>query len=103
MSRRRISKAMAKKIARERMDILLGLAEIEMREGRATYSRKYVELAARIGMRYNTPMGKQKRSYCSKCRSYFVFPTNASVRLKNGRIVITCAECGTVSRYPFKR
>jgi len=103
MSRRRISKAAAKKIARERMDILLQLAENEMRENRRSYSRKYVELACRISMRYNTPMGKHKRSYCPKCRSYFLFPKNASVRLKNGRIVITCAECGNISRYPFKR
>lgn len=102
MSRRQISKAAAKKIARERMDILLRLAETEMRVGKPSYSRKYVDLATRIGKRYNEPIGKRKRDFCPKCRSYYVFPRNASIRLRNGRIIITCAECGMISRYPFK-
>jgi len=57
------------KIARERIEILLNMAEKEFRKhpGR---SARYVELARKIGTRYNVRLTKeQKRKFCKNCNT----------------------------------
>lgn len=102
MAKRRIPKREAKSIARERIEILFGLTEQEMRKGKPERARRYLDLALRIGMRYKISMSKWKRNFCPNCKTYYRFPDGASVRLKNGRIVVTCNSCGNIARYPFK-
>jgi len=84
------------------MDRLFELTEQEMRRGRRERAKRYIELARRIGMRYNVPVGKWKRRFCSRCLSYYIFPVNASVRVDRGKIIIKCANCDGISRYPYK-
>lgn len=103
MSRRRIPKGAARRIARERMERLFELTEQEMKSGRSDRARRYVELAVRIGMRYNVSANRWKRRFCPVCNSYYMFPSSASVRLNRRRIIIKCLNCGHISRYPYKR
>ena len=103
MSKRRIPKRTSRRIARERIELLLELSEQEMKCGREDRVRRYIELALRIGMRYNVSVARWKRRFCPTCKSYYLFPSNASIRLKKGRIIVTCHTCGNIARYPFKR
>jgi ribonuclease P protein subunit RPR2 len=95
---------MERRIALERMEILFRQAEREALLGRAARARRYVDLARRIGMRYNVRVPPEfKRRFCKECRAYFVPGVNARVRVGRGRLVVTCTLCGSIQRLPFSR
>ncbi len=94
-----------KKIAKERVRILFDQAESEF-DKHPERSKRYVELARKMGMRYNVRLAKRmKMRFCSKCLSYLRPGVNCRVRTRNDKqsVVITCLECGNVSRYPYIR
>ncbi len=94
---------MERRIALERMEVLFGLAEKEALQGHATRARRYVDLARRLGMRYNVRVPPEfKRRFCKDCLAYLVPSVNARVRVGRGRVVITCLGCGAIQRLPFR-
>src|SRR5438552_18720642 len=103
MAKRR-HRGMERRIALERMTTLFHLAEGEALQRHAGRARRYVELATRIGMRYNVRVPAPfKRSACKTCLP-FLFPSVAArVRVGRGRVVVTCTTCGAVQRYPYRR
>lgn len=91
------------KIARERIQILFSEAEKAAKE-RPDLAKRYVELARRIGMRYNVRMPRNlKRKYCKYCHSYLRYGVNASLRLKRGSVIIKCFSCNRTMHYPYKK
>lgn len=90
------------KIAGERMEILFGLAgkEAKKHPGR---SRRYIELARKIGMRYNVRMPKEmRRQVCRKCNSLLVPGFSCRIRMDGRKtVIVTCLHCGSLSRYPY--
>ncbi len=93
---------MERRIAHERMEVLFGLAEKEALQGHAARARRYVDLARRLGMRYNVRMPPEfKRRFCKMCLAYLVPAVNARVRVGRGRVVVTCLACGAIQRLPF--
>lgn len=100
---KRRHRGMERRIALERMEILLVLAEKEALGRRGLRARRYVELARRLGMRYNVRMPPRfRRRYCRKCLAYFVPAINARIRIGESRVTITCLSCGLVERYPYR-
>ncbi len=94
---------MERRIALERMQVLFRLAEKEALRGHASRARRYVDLARRIGMRYNVRVPPEyRRRFCHKCLAYLVPSVNARVRVGRGHVVITCLSCGTIQRLPFR-
>lgn len=94
-----------KKIARERISILLKLAEAEVSE-HPERSKRYAELARTIGTRYKVRLPKKyKRRICKKCRAYMKPGVNCTVRLvpKERCVVWRCSECGKERRYPYSK
>lgn len=86
-------------VAHERMGILLKEAERAVRAGRSDRARRYVDLARKIGMRHNVPLERSwKRWVCAGCGTYLVPGRNATVRVRTGRTVVTCKDCGAVKR-----
>lgn len=101
---KRRHRGMERRIALERMTTLFGLAESEALHGRAGRARRYVELARRLGMRYNVRVPAAfKRSFCKKCLSFLLPPVSARIRVGRGRIIVTCTACGAVQRFPYRR
>jgi ribonuclease P protein subunit RPR2 len=91
------------RIARERIEILLSLAEKELRK-RPKRSRRYVELARKIGMRYNVRLTKQqKRSFCKACDTLLKPGVTSKQRTEKGVIIIKCQNCNKIYRYPFRK
>jgi len=85
------------KIARERIGILFD----EARKTQDTkLCKRYMQLAKKIGMRYNVRLGDKKKMFCKQC--FYYFGANAKRRLKNGKISITCPGCGHISRQSYK-
>ncbi|MCC6051343.1 MAG: hypothetical protein LM580_11585 [Thermofilum sp.] len=93
-------------LARERVAILLELAEEVLREDEAL-ARRYVELAFRIAAKARLKLPRRlKRRYCRRCKTPLVPGLTARVRVKRGcggrRLVVTCLRCGFIRRYPLK-
>ncbi|HEC57643.1 MAG TPA: ribonuclease P [Candidatus Syntrophoarchaeum butanivorans] len=98
--RRRRRKALIREIAKERIIRLFELAE-----DCPERSRRYLQLAKRIGMRYRVRIPPDlKRRMCKGCAVLLIPGRNARVRLhrRRGYITTTCLECGRVMRVPYK-
>ncbi len=94
---------MERRIALERMDVLLHLAEKEALARHEVRARRYVDLARRIGMRYNVRVPPEfRRRFCKKCLAYLVPSLNARVRVGSGRLTVTCLTCGSIQRLPYR-
>lgn len=91
------------KIARERIDILLDLAEKEFRK-HPERSRRYIELVKKIGMRYNIRLAaEQKHSFCKRCNTLLKPGVTSEQRTQKGTIVIKCLKCNKIYRYPSEK
>jgi len=102
--RKKLDKLKEQKIARERIVRLFELAKKNL-ETHPERSRKYIELARKIGMRYNVRLTKdQKRSFCKKCNQLLIPGKTSEVRLDSKRklIIIKCLNCGNIYKYPYK-
>ncbi len=65
-------------------------------------SKRYVFLARRIGMRHRVRMPSHlKRRICKCCGAYLIHGASCRVRVRSGRVVTTCMECGHSKRIPY--
>ena len=91
------------KIAEERIEILLNLAKKTI--DKPKMSKKYVELARKIGKRYNVRLVKQqKMSFCKKCNQILIPGRTSENRMDSKKKVITikCTNCGNIYIQPYK-
>ena len=89
--------------AGERVQDLFGLAEAESARVGSVLPDRYVQLARRIGMRYNVRLAPELRElYCRGCSVYWVEGRTVRTRLRSGRRVRTCLRCGRVRRVPLR-
>lgn len=105
MRRNRFEKAKNRRlaIARERLAILLEMAEQRALSGEMGLADRYAQLARRIGMRYNIPMPRGfNLRFCRRCMCYLVPGKNARFRTSAGRLSRQCLGCGSVYRMPLK-
>lgn len=95
-----------KRIARERIEILLNQALSVYRE-HPELANRYVALARRLSMRYKVRIPKFWRLFiCRKCKGLMVPGFSGRVRLRRRRephIAFTCLKCGGVKRIPLRR
>ena len=97
-------KARRQRIARERIELLLKMAEQQALAGEMELANRYAFLARRIGMRYKVKMPRGfKLNYCRQCNSFLVSGSNARTRIHEGRITRQCLKCGTHYRLPIGR
>ncbi|MBN2042856.1 MAG: ribonuclease P [Candidatus Aenigmarchaeota archaeon] len=92
-------------IAKERIGILVSLAEKEAKR-HPERTKRYVDLARRIGMRYNVRLDKGTRiRICKECSSFLIPGYNCTVRTRSDKqsLVVTCNKCGSVKRYPYSK
>ena len=107
MSKRKIRKAVIKKIAQHRIEELFKLAKEYTVNNDIEKSRRYVYLAKRISMKSNfkipTPL---KRQICANCNAFLIPGINCRVRIKRRRsphVVYTCLECNHNKRYLIRK
>ncbi len=92
-----------KALAKERIKRLFEMADKSFRKD-PDRSHRYVQLARKIGMRYNVRIPREMRTmFCKKCYKYLKANINSRVRTRStqGAVVVTCLECGHVMRYPY--
>ncbi|MCI4360028.1 MAG: hypothetical protein L3J95_06430 [Thermoplasmata archaeon] len=90
--------------ARERVDDLFGLANVEATRPAPTYADRYVRLARRVGTRHNVRIPHEYRElYCRKCSSYWLEGRTVRTRFRAAHRVRTCLVCGATRRQPLRR
>jgi len=90
------------KIARQRISYLNRLADEMAACGRLDLAGRYLQLARKVGMKYNQRLPRGFRlKYCKHCRAYLMSGKNAVVRLKKGTLEVRCLRCGRVRRKPY--
>jgi len=92
-------------IANERIGILFALAEREFKKHKER-SKRYIQLARKIGMRYNVKIPKNlKGSFCKQCNSYLKPGVNCRVRANPAQkaVIMKCLDCGKITRHPYRR
>lgn len=90
-------------IAKERIDILFDLADEELKK-HPERSRRYVQLARKIGLRYNVRLPETvKKKFCKHCNT-LLKPSNSKTRLDKTTKTITvfCLSCKKAARHPYK-
>jgi len=94
---------LVREAAADRIETLYSLAFNMARAGELDLARRYLTLARKIGMRYTVRIPPRlKRSTCKECRTPMIPELTSRVRIRDGRRIVTCLECGKVMRYPFK-
>ncbi|MBI2077923.1 MAG: ribonuclease P [Euryarchaeota archaeon] len=82
---------------------LVSLAQTEQRGGDDASVKRYVQLARRIGMRYQVSLPPEiRRRICRSCDGVLVPGSTARHRVTDGRVNVTCLRCGAIKRYPFR-
>ncbi len=92
-------------IAKERIEILFNLAEKEFHKHPAR-SRRYVQLARKIALRYNIRLSKEmKRKFCKNCNNLLKPKIGAAEKIdkKTKIISVTCLNCKSVYRFFITR
>jgi ribonuclease P protein subunit RPR2 len=105
MRKNRFEKAKNKRlnIAKERISMLLDMAQQRAAAGEMDLADRYAQLARKIGMRYNLPMPKGfNLRFCRKCLKYLVPGKNTRFRTSAGKLSRQCLECGGIYRMPLK-
>jgi ribonuclease P protein subunit RPR2 len=91
-------------IAKERIFILFNLAEKEFKK-HPERSKRYIQLARKIGLRYNVRLPRElKKAFCKNCDILLKPGITSQVRLdKSSKTVNTiCLNCKRVYRFPYK-
>ncbi len=103
MPQKRFKKpAVQQNIAKERIEILFKQAK-EQFEKEPLLSKRYVQLARKIALKYKIRLPRElKRKICKHCHTFLVLGKNLRVRTQKGHLVYTCLECNEVMRFPFK-
>ncbi|MCS7123514.1 MAG: ribonuclease P [Candidatus Aenigmarchaeota archaeon] len=93
-----------KRIARERVEILLKLANEKLKTN-PELSKRYIQIAREICMRTNIRLGKYKRIFCKKCNTILVPGYTSVVRIERRKkiVKIICKSCGEKYRYPTNK
>lgn len=93
-------KSEEKKIALERIKTLFQEAESVFAKDKSLANR-YVSLARKIAMKVKARIPAElKRRFCKHCYAYLVPGVNSRVRIRLGKVVISCLECKRFMRIP---
>ena len=97
-------KVVRQRIAKERIDILLALAEKQALAGEMDLADRYAFMARKIGMRYQVKMPRGfNLKFCKRCLTYLVPSKNVRFRMTGGRLTRQCLKCSSYYRIPLRK
>lgn len=100
------ARAETKRIASERIEILLNLARGAFSED-SILAQRYVDIALRIAMSCRVRIPREYRmQVCKGCHSLLIPGETSRVRIRQRRephIAVTCLRCGAIKRMPMGR
>jgi len=60
---------------------------------------KEIKKIKRLAMSKNIPLKEKKKLFCKKCFSVY---RNPKIRIKKGKKIIECENCGFIARWKIK-
>ena len=93
-----------KKTVSERIERLMSQAK-KIFPDHPERSRRYIEMAKKLAMRYNVRLSpEQKSMFCKECLTLRTTETS-TVRTSPTQksVITTCKHCGNVSRKPYRK
>ena len=97
-----LSKTQQKKIAKERIEILLEEAKKAFKNA-PELSKRYISLARKISMKVKVQIPQEyKKLFCKKCHNFLQPGKTLRARVRNKVLVYYCKNCETIKRYPLK-
>lgn len=100
---KRRNKGEEKRIARNRVQVLLDRARAEALGPDADLADRYTAIARRVSTRYQLKAQPHlKIQVCKGCTTYRVPGRTSRTRIHSGRIVTTCLQCGRTDRHPLQ-
>ncbi len=90
--------------AEDRVKELFKLAEQELRRGNLERTKRYINLARKIGMKCQYTFPKElKRKFCKKCNMLLIPKISCEIKLnkKTKTMDIKCFNCNNIRRYPY--
>lgn len=91
-----------KRKAAEHVNELFSEAESAFKDN-PELSKRYVIIARKTAMKHKISFDRQKKmSFCKQCNAYLKKGVNSTVRVHDGRIILTCKECGFVRRFVYR-
>lgn len=104
-ARSRKLKAEAKRIAKERIDLLFSQA-LAVHKDYPELAQRYAGLARRLAMKYKVRIPRRWSLFiCRGCKGFMIPGFNCRVRLRRRRephLALTCLQCGRIKRIPLK-
>ncbi len=91
-----------KKLALKRINILYKKA-LKSYTQNLELSRRYIFLLWRIKQKAQVCIPQNIRSrFCRRCFIPWVIGRTISIRIRNGKIILRCKQCGYIKRLPFR-
>ena len=101
MARR--NKRRERRIATERVQRLLDLAEAAALAGHQGDADRYAALAWRVQGKYTlSPSPRLKAATCRACKAFLLPSVSSRTRVRGGKLTTTCLACGTARRRPLR-
>jgi len=97
---------LTKKFIKERARIwikeLMDLAREAELKGEKDLEKEYIKLILEISKHYKVKI-PDKRYICKNCYSILIPGLNSTIRIKRGRVIIKCLNCGNIKRYIIRK
>lgn len=102
MNKFKISKEEQKTLAQEQIAELFKLAANIFPVNKKLANR-YVALARRMAMKVKLHLPREfKRQFCAHCYAYLSSGVNARIRIRAGKVIISCFECKKFTRIQIR-
>lgn len=62
-------------------------------------SQKDIKKIKKLASSYKIPLKDNRKTFCKKCLSAYISP---KIRIKNGKKIIECENCASLSRWELK-
>lgn len=93
---------MSKKIAIRRINTLYKKA-LEVIDENKELAKRYIQILEKIKVKYRIHDKNLRNKYCKKCKIPWIYGKTLSIRVRKGRIIYRCLECGFVKRFIIKK
>lgn len=89
------------KIARKRITELFEKAKLE--NNAKEVSKEMMKVAFRLKQKYNVDFTKEEKvRFCKNCFNH-LNDSNRRIRVAEGKIIITCLDCGQIKRFGYNK
>ncbi len=93
---------LAAKAAKQHIEEYFQQADAAYEEN-PTRAHRYAELAWKMALKHRIRLsGEQRKQLCKSCHHFLKEGKNSRFRTRNGKIILTCLDCGGIRRIVYR-